>query len=100
MLAGCQPKTETAGLDPVESAYFLASDHRISIDGMNVRYRDQGPKSAPVIVMVHGFTSSLETWDALADELDDRYRILRPDLPGHGLTGPGSRRTFTTMKTQ
>jgi pimeloyl-ACP methyl ester carboxylesterase len=38
--------------------------------------------------MLHGFGSSLHTWDAWANSLSDKYRVVRYDLPGFGLTGP------------
>jgi pimeloyl-ACP methyl ester carboxylesterase len=38
--------------------------------------------------MLHGFTFSLESFDAIADRLSDDYRVIRYDLRGHGLTGP------------
>jgi pimeloyl-ACP methyl ester carboxylesterase len=54
--------------------------------GVVVHYRDQGPRGAPVLVLVHGFAASLIDWDDWADRLDNRYRVIRLDLPGHGLT--------------
>jgi pimeloyl-ACP methyl ester carboxylesterase len=74
--------------DVAQSPYFSPDDHIIDLDGQRVRYRDTGPDDALTIIMLHGFTDSLHTWDAVAEVLDDRFRILRPDLPGHGLSGP------------
>jgi pimeloyl-ACP methyl ester carboxylesterase len=48
----------------------------------------EGNDDRPVLVLVHGFTASLHTWDAWVDELKDDYLILRFDVPGFGLTGP------------
>ncbi len=39
---------------------------------------------APVLVMLHGFTGSKENWYPLARELQGKYRLLIPDLPGWG----------------
>jgi pimeloyl-ACP methyl ester carboxylesterase len=75
-------------LDVAQSPYFSPDDHVLDLDGQRVRYRDTGPDDAPTIIMLHGFTDSLHTWDTVAEALDDRFRILRPDLPGHGLSGP------------
>lgn len=58
----------------------------INIDNLNIHYRDQG--EGPVLVLLHGVASSLHTWDAWTEELSNSYRVLRLDLPGHGLTGP------------
>lgn len=56
--------------------------------GLRVHYRDDGPAEAPPLVLVHGTADSLHTWDPLVDRLVDEVRVLRLDLPGHGLTGP------------
>ena len=42
----------------------------------------------PVLVLLHGFGASLQTWDAWAGELEKDRRVLRFDVPGFGLTGP------------
>lgn len=55
--------------------------------GQRIHYRDQGPRDAPVVVLLHGSNSSLHTWEPLVQRLGDRYRIVTLDLPGHGLTG-------------
>lgn len=53
--------------------------------GLHVHYRDQGPRDAPVIVLVHGFAASLHAWEPWVTRLPD-YRVISLDLPGHGLT--------------
>jgi pimeloyl-ACP methyl ester carboxylesterase len=55
-------------------------------DGVRVRYTDTGPREARTIVLIHGFSASLETWDGWAADLAKDYRVIRLDLPGHGLT--------------
>lgn len=54
--------------------------------GADVHYIDEG--SGDLIVMIHGFASSLHTWDALAQELARKHRVIRLDLPPFGVTGP------------
>ena len=53
---------------------------------VRVHFRDEGPREAPVVLMVHGFSASLHTWQPWAERLTDSYRVVRLDLPGHGLT--------------
>jgi pimeloyl-ACP methyl ester carboxylesterase len=53
-----------------------------------LRVRDTGPKSAPALILLHGFGSSLETWEPWARLLGDRYRLVRFDFPGSGLSEP------------
>ena len=59
------------------------------VKGQFVHYRDEGPKSDPVpIVLVHGTAASLHTWQGWVGELRGRRRVITFDLPGFGLTGP------------
>lgn len=50
-----------------------------------VRYRDIGKGDA--IVLIHGFCESMEIWDEFVVELSHNYRVITPDLLGHGSTG-------------
>ncbi len=56
--------------------------------GLTVHVRDEGPRAAPVLVLVHGSSASLQTWEPWVERLSDDYRIISYDQPGHGLTGP------------
>jgi pimeloyl-ACP methyl ester carboxylesterase len=64
-------------------------------NGLTVHLRDTGPRGAPVLVLIHGSNASLHTWEPWAQRLAPRYRIIRMDLPGHGLTGPSPTRDYT-----
>jgi pimeloyl-ACP methyl ester carboxylesterase len=52
--------------------------------GNEVHYTDEG--EGPVILMIHGFAGSHYNFQALKEMMKDRYRIIRPDLPGMGLS--------------
>jgi pimeloyl-ACP methyl ester carboxylesterase len=56
-------------------------------DGTRAHVRDRGPRNAPVLVLIHGNMVSLFTWESWASRLDDTFRVVTMDLPGHGLTG-------------
>ena len=56
--------------------------------GLKVHLRDEGPRDAPVIVLLHGSNDDLHTWDPWAAQLSKSYRVIRFDQIGHGLTGP------------
>lgn len=61
----------------------------ISIDGMDVHYRDEGNKAdALPLVLIHGTSSSLHTFNDWTTILKSEKRVVRMDLPGFGLTGP------------
>jgi pimeloyl-ACP methyl ester carboxylesterase len=75
----------------------IAAPHRFSqwtdVDGP-VHYLDfGGPPDGPVIVCVHGLGGSAVNWSALAPLLTGRFRVLAPDLAGHGLTESAGRGT-------
>ena len=67
----------------------------IAIDGLRIHYQDSGPPDAPVLLLLHGFGSSLQTWDAWVPQLSRQYRVIRLDLPGFGLTGASPTRNYT-----
>jgi pimeloyl-ACP methyl ester carboxylesterase len=50
--------------------------------GSPLRYAIGG--SGPRLVLVHGLGGTIENWRAIAPALAQRYRVLVPDLPGHG----------------
>lgn len=86
----------TRGEDPaaLEARYALPADRFVEIAGARVRLRDEGPKGAPTIVLLHGFSHSLESFDAWAQALSPTYRVVRYDLLGHGLTGPDPQQRY------
>ena len=66
--------------------------NRVEADGINVFYRESGPKDAPVVVLLHRFPASSFQYRELIPRLADRYRVIAPDLPGFGFTEvPASR---------
>lgn len=63
--------------------------------GMRVHYRDEGNRNDSVpLVLIHGTSSSLFTWDSTAVLMGPLRRIIRFDLPGFALTGPHPQRDY------
>ena len=75
-------------LSELKHRYGADSLQTVQVDGLTIHYQDTGPRDAPVLVLLHGFGSSLQTWDVWAAKLELNYRVIRLDLPGFGLTGP------------
>lgn len=75
--------------------YGSASQHVVEVGGLNIHYKDTGPKDAPVLLLLHGFGSSLQTWDAWSMQLEKNYRVISLDLPGFGLTGPSPANNYS-----
>ena len=85
----------------LEAAY--PGEYRM-VDGVRLRLRDTGPRGsvpggAPAVILLHGFGSSLDTWEPWAKALSARYRVIRFDLPGFGLTGPDPTGDYSDART-
>jgi pimeloyl-ACP methyl ester carboxylesterase len=72
--------------DELRRRYTQSGSRFVKIMGTDVHYVDEG--SGELIVMIHGFASSLHTWNRVVDELRREYRVIRLDLPPFGVTGP------------
>lgn len=69
----------------------------ITVDGLAVHLRDEGPRDDPQpLLLLHGTSASLHTWDGWVDALKTRHRVIRIDMPGFGLTGPFPDNDYTT----
>jgi pimeloyl-ACP methyl ester carboxylesterase len=66
------------------SAYHKTTHHKINLDGLDLFYREAGPKDAPTIVLLHGFPSSSHMFRDLIAELQNDFHLIAPDYPGFG----------------
>lgn len=79
------PDRAVADLKP---RWALPPSQFLAIDGMLVHLRDQGPRDDPApIVLLHGTSASLHTWEGWVAALQAKRRVISLDLPGFGLTG-------------
>lgn len=77
-------------IEQLRERYGDAQSRYLTVGDMKVHYKDEG--TGPVLFMVHGSESSLRTWDVITAQLKGRYRIIRYDIPGYGLSdGPSDR---------
>lgn len=84
----------------LRARYGDAQSRYFTVGGLTIHYKDEGPRTAPVLLMVHGSESSLRTWDRIAQQLKARYRIVRLDLPSYGLSdGPTDESLKTLVPT-
>ena len=56
----------------------------ITIDGVDVFYREAGPSDAPTILLLHGYPTSSHMFREVMRDLGDEYHLLAPDYPGFG----------------
>jgi pimeloyl-ACP methyl ester carboxylesterase len=59
--------------------------HRtMTVDGLEIFYREAGPVSAPTVVLLHGFPTSSHMFRHLIPALSDTFHVVAPDYPGFG----------------
>jgi pimeloyl-ACP methyl ester carboxylesterase len=79
-------------VEKIKAKYANATSKYMPLMGMQVHYRDEGNLSdSTPLVLIHGTSSSLHTWDSLVSIMlasSSNRRIIRFDLPAFGITGP------------
>lgn len=87
----------TPDTDPaeMEAKYANAASRFAEGDGLRVHYRDQGNPEGVPIILLHGTSASLHTWEPLVALLGEEYRVITYSQPGHGLTGPHPRDDYS-----
>jgi pimeloyl-ACP methyl ester carboxylesterase len=73
----------------------MVTYRRASVDGLNIFYREAGPKVAPTILLLHGFPTSSHMFRDLIPVLAERYHVVAPDLPGFGFSDAPDRKHFS-----
>lgn len=66
--------------------YSKSGSNFFMYKGREMHYVDEGPSDSSVIVMVHGFMGSHNNFEAMAKALKGEFRVIRPDIPGFGLS--------------
>jgi pimeloyl-ACP methyl ester carboxylesterase len=75
-------------IEILREKYATPPSKFIEVNNLQVHYRDEGLLNDSIpLVLVHGTSSSLFTWDAWVQALDKDFRIIRMDLPNYALTG-------------
>ncbi len=64
------------------------------VDGHRIFYREAGPRTAPAILLLHGFPTSSHMFRNLIPALADRYHVVAPDLPGFGFSVARNHKQF------
>ncbi len=81
-------RTPDSDIAELEAKYGGAPSQFITLPlGERVHIRDQGNPAGRTLVLLHGSSASLHTWEPWVALLGDEFRIITLDLPGHGLTG-------------
>jgi pimeloyl-ACP methyl ester carboxylesterase len=72
----------------------MTSYQHAIVDGSKIFYREAGPKTAPTILLLHGFPTSSHMFRNVIPALADRYHVIAPDLPGFGFSDAPDRKRF------
>ncbi len=97
MVAAASLMAGAVNAEPLLATNATTTYHRVEVEGLNIFYREAGPKDAPTIVLLHGFPSSSRQYDPLIPLLAPRYHLIAPDFPGFGHSDapPPSSYTYT-----
>ena len=71
------------------------SFRKVDADGIDIFYREAGPRDAPAILLLHGFPSASHMFRDLIPLLAERFYVIAPDLPGFGQSDMPDRGTFS-----
>lgn len=72
----------------------MTTYHNVEIRGLNVFYREAGPKNAPTIVLLHGFPSSSHMFRELIPRLAEHFHVIAPDMIGFGYSAQPTPKEF------
>ena len=89
LIAAAPANNDLADGKPTQVNYRTAN-----VDGVDVFYREAGPKAAPVLLLLHGFPTSSHMFRNLIPQLSDRYHVIAPDYPGFGQSAMPERDKF------
>ncbi len=67
----------------------------VNVDGVQIFYREAGPKNAPTLLLLHGFPTSSQMYRDLIPRLATKYHVVAPDYPGYGYSDMPDRATFS-----
>jgi pimeloyl-ACP methyl ester carboxylesterase len=69
---------------PVATPPIQVLHRTVKVEGLDIFYREAGPKDAPAVLLLHGFPTSSHMFRNLIPALADRYHVVAPDYPGFG----------------
>lgn len=78
----------------MEAVSAPVAHRRIEVDGIDIFYRESGPRDAPIVLLPHGYPASSYAYRNLMAALGDRWRLVAPDLPGFGYSATPSAEEF------
>ena len=84
LMSGALPFVQANMPDTPDQNITDARYRSMSIQGIDIAYREAGDPANPAIVLLHGFPTSSHMYRELIPKLADRYHVIAPDYPGFG----------------
>jgi pimeloyl-ACP methyl ester carboxylesterase len=81
--------------ETLEQRYKTEGMRFLQLSDSQLRISESGTSKAEILILLHGFGSSLETWDDWVKPLASKYRLIRCDIVGFGLSGPASNSDYS-----
>src|SRR6185503_6152739 len=69
-------------------------NRKVTVDGIDIFYREAGNKANPSLLLLHGFPSSSMLFKNLMIALSDRFHLIAPDYPGFGFSDFPDKNSF------
>ena len=84
LIALIYSSSQAAEVEVTNNSQTQTLHKTINVDGVDIFYREAGPKDAPTILLLHGFPTSSQMFRNLIPALSDRFHLVAPDYPGFG----------------
>jgi len=84
VLIGCSAQELFVKAINYERSRANFSAKSVQLELGKISYLDNGIEADTAIILLHGFGGDKDNWNRFSAELDERSRIIVPDLPGHG----------------
>lgn len=68
---------------------YLGNNISKTVNNHVLKYNEEGPFTAPVIIFIHGFPLNKSMWNPQMEALKNDYRVIAYDIRGHGKSEPG-----------
>ena len=89
--------TRTLTREAILARHTQPDSKFMDVDGIQVHYKDEGNGAA--VLLLHGTFGDLTDWDGWVGALKGQYRVIRPDLPAFGMTGPVASGNYSVDRT-
>ena len=83
--------------ESIEAKYLLESSDFIEIDAVNIHFAIDG--TGPDLLLLHANYANLIDWNPWVDQLKKHFRVIRIDIPGHGLTEADPSNDYSMQRT-